>query len=182
MFARRLLRYGSCPRWTVHTVVPASAVNAAAGNARAILTLALAAFGLINVIGSLGVPWSSLVTTLLLGMSARAFVAVAQRFPRRRFAWLLSASVAAGLTIADAYDLISTASPTWAAAVVACIAILPLVVRGLTRQRQRRRTRPAYGSPLEPQPGVLEHRTARSTAALREADNATEPPRLDPAR
>ena len=106
MFARRLLPHYSRPRWTVHTAVPAGTINAAGANARAILTLALAGIGLINLIGGLGPPWSSLVTTLLLALAARAFFAAAQRSTDRRFAWLLSASIAAGLAIASIHNLI----------------------------------------------------------------------------
>lgn len=85
------------------------------------LTLALAAFGLISIIDSLGSLWSSLVTTLLLALSARVLFAVAQRSPDKRFAWLLSASVAAGLTIADTYATASSAlpqpgAPSWSSA------------------------------------------------------------------
>jgi hypothetical protein len=141
MLARRLLPHYSRPRWTVDTAVPAGTINASGANGRATLTLALAGFGLINVIGGLGVPWSALVTTLLLALSARAFFAAAQRFPDKRFAWLLSASVAVGLTIASSYNLIRT--PNARAAVAAtCIAIVLLVVRGLTGRRQRRWSQP----------------------------------------
>jgi hypothetical protein len=135
MFARRLLPHYPRPRWTVRTVVPAGTINAAGANARAILTLALAGFGLINAIGSLGAQWSSLVTTLLLALCARALLAAAQRSRDKRFAWLLSASVAAGLTIASISDLVSI-GPTRAAVVVTCIAVVLLVVRGLTRARR----------------------------------------------
>jgi hypothetical protein len=141
MFARRLLPHYSRPRWTVHTAVPTGTGNASGANGRATLTLALAGFGLINVIGSLGVPWSSLVTTLLLALSARAFFAAAQRFPDKRFAWLLSASVAVGLTTASIYNLSRTPIAR-AAVVVTCIASVLLVVRGVTVRRQRRWSQP----------------------------------------
>jgi hypothetical protein len=129
MFARRLLRHHSRPRWTVRTSAPATAFNAAAPNARATLTLTLAALGLIDVIDSLGVLWSSLVTTLLLALLALALFVAAQHSHDRRFDWLLSASVSTGLAIADFYNLIKTAPTASAAVLVTFMAILRLVVR-----------------------------------------------------
>ncbi len=49
-------------------------LNAHAANVRSTFTLILAALGLVNVIDSLGVPWSSLVTTLLLALFALAWI------------------------------------------------------------------------------------------------------------
>jgi len=133
MFAHKL-HHHSPPRWTVRTVVPGTTIDAATGNARALLTLALAALGLITVMGDLDVPWSSVSATLLLTLLARAFFVAAQRSDDRRFSWLLSASVAAGFAMATVYDLVSAAPATWAAVLVACMALL--VVRGLMRRRQ----------------------------------------------
>jgi ABC-type polysaccharide/polyol phosphate export permease len=100
-----------------------------ATNARVILTLTLAALGLTNGIDSLGVPWSSLVTTLLLALLALAFFVAAHHSHDKRFGWLLSTSVATGLAIADYYNLINTAPAAAAAVPVTFIAILLLVVR-----------------------------------------------------
>lgn len=134
MFAHKL-HHHSCPRWTVRTVVPETALDAATGNARALLTLALAALGLITVIGSLDVRWSSVSGTLLLVLLARAFFLAAQRSPDRRFSWLLSASVAAGFAMATVYDLVRSAPATCAAVLVACT--VSLVVRVLRRRQAR---------------------------------------------
>jgi hypothetical protein len=153
VFARRVhLRDHSHPRCAVH---------AAAGTARATLTLALAAFGLINIIDSLGAPWSSFGTTLLLVLSARVLFAAAQRSPDKRFAWLLSASVAAGLSIADTYNLITSTPPARAAVVAVCIASLLLIARGITRQR--RWSRPTHEAATH---GVLEHADVDRQAAV----------------
>jgi hypothetical protein len=155
VFERRVhLRHHSHPRCAVHV---------AAGTARATITLAFAAFGVINIIDSLGSLWSSLATTLLLALSARVLFAVAQRSPDKHFAWLLSASVAAGLTIADTYNLITSTPPAWAAVVVVCIASLLLIARGLTRQRQRRWSQPTHEAATH---GVLEHAGVDRQAAV----------------
>jgi hypothetical protein len=140
MLARKLHHHPRS-RWTVRTAVPGTALTAATDNARAILTLALAALGLINAIGSLDVPWSSLSATLLLALLARAFFFAAQHSHDKRFSWLLSASVATGFAIATVYNLISAAPTACAAVLVACMALL--VVRGLTRRRRPRWSRMA---------------------------------------
>jgi protein-S-isoprenylcysteine O-methyltransferase Ste14 len=132
---RQALHHHSRPRSTVRTTAPAAALNAAAANARATLTLTLAALGVINVIDSLGVPWSSLVTALLLALLALVFFVAAQHSHDKRFSWLLSASVATGLAIAGCYNLINVAPAASAAVLVPFIAILLLVVRCLTRNR-----------------------------------------------
>ena len=121
MFAPRLQRHRSRPRWTVRTVVPATA----AGTARTTFTLALAALGLVSAVGSFGMPWSSLSATLVLALLARACLIAARRSPDKRFSWLLSASVATGLAIADLCDLVNAA-----AVLLTGIAALLLAVRG----------------------------------------------------
>lgn len=102
--------------------------------------MTVAAFGLLNVIDSLGVPWGSLLATLVMALLALAFFAAAQHSSDKRMGWLLSASVAAGLTIADFYNLINAAAA--AAVLVTFIAVLLFVVRDATRLRPRRRRRP----------------------------------------
>ena len=99
-----------------------------------------AVLGLIDVIDSVDVRWSSVITTLLLALLTLAFVFAAQRCPDRRFSWLLSASVAAGLTIAEAYTLATTTPAACAAVVAVCIAVL--IVRDLTGRRQPAGRRP----------------------------------------
>ena len=108
-------------------------VNAAAANARTTVTLTLAALGLIDVIDDLGVPWSPLATTLLPTALAVGFFAAAQRSHHKRFAWLLSASTAAGLAIANFSTLINSALAVSFAALVTVIAIVLRLVRGITR-------------------------------------------------
>jgi hypothetical protein len=134
MSARRLYdrRRSQC---TVRT--PAAAINAAAANARTTLILALAGLGLIDVIDNLGVSWSSLATILLLAALATAFFVLAQHSHDKRFAWLLSAGTATGLAIANSYTLINTAPAGVTAVLITIIAILLLVVRGITRDCPR---------------------------------------------
>jgi hypothetical protein len=158
MFACRL--HHSRPRWAVRTAIPGATLNTATGNARTLLTLALAALGLINVIGSIDAPWSSLVATLLLALLTVAFFSAAQHSHDKRFRWLLSASVAAGLTIADVYNLINTAPAACAAAPVICIALL--VVRRLTRRPQPGCSQTTHEAPAE---DTLEQQIEQTTRA-----------------
>jgi hypothetical protein len=127
--ARRSSRYRCWGRSPTCSSSWASLRYSHAANARVIFTLTLAALGLYNCIDSLGLPWSSLVTTLLLALLALAFFVVAHHSHDKRFGWLLSASVATGLAIADYYNLINVAPAAAAAVLVTFIAISLLVVR-----------------------------------------------------
>ncbi len=132
----------------------------------------MAAIGLLNAIDSLGVPWDSLLTTLLMALLALAFFAAAQRSHDKRMGWLLSASVATGLTIAYFYTLINTAAAAAGAAAVliAFIAVLPFVVRDPTRlrPRHRRQRRPCNDPPRKP-PHPAHAVRSRKPAARRRA-------------
>lgn len=173
MFAPRLHR--SRPRWTVRTAVPGATLNTATGHARASLTLTLATLGLIRVIASVGVPWGSLVAPLLALLTLALFFA-AQHSHDKRFSWLLSASVAAGLTIADVYNLSKTAPTAYVAVLVICIALL--VVR-LTRRPQpdgSRTTHEALRRPLMAYWSSRPSKTARAEAALHDAPSVSRSP------
>jgi hypothetical protein len=102
---------------------------------RTILTLALAARGLIDVVDGLARPWDRLVVTLLLALLTLGFLAGARRSGDRRLSWLLSAAIAAGLSIAAFYDLMATAAPATCFMVLVTLALL--VARG-ARGRARR--------------------------------------------
>ena len=105
-----------------------------------ILTLLLVAAGVIGLTGGFGGAWRWVAQTLLLALLALAFLVAAQRSHDRRFAWLQSASVAAGLTIAAFYHLmLATATPALPVAGVATfVAITLFVLRSGTRQPLRR--------------------------------------------
>jgi hypothetical protein len=125
------LLHRSHPRSTAATGGAAAAIDVASANARAILTLILAALGLIDVIDKLGAPWSALLT--------RALFAAARHAHAKRVPWLLSASLSAGLAIAGLYNLVNRA-PAAAAAAVAFVATM-LLMRGAARRRPRGRRR-----------------------------------------
>jgi hypothetical protein len=110
-----------------------------ATSARAILTLALGAYGLVHVVEDLGSPWASIVQTLVLTVLALSFFVAAQRTHDHRAGWLLSGSVIAGLAIAAVYNAVdATATVALPAAGVLVGAVIALfVVRG-ARQRPRR--------------------------------------------
>jgi hypothetical protein len=155
MSVHRVLHHRSRPRWTVRTEDPKNALNAAAETVRTVFMLALVALGLIHAIATLGAPWSSLITTLLLVLLARVFFVVAQHSTNRRFAWLLSASIAAGLGIADFYNVVDTVRTSPDAVVITFIAFLLLVVRPRTRQAPSCRSRRSYKGPSEATHGLL---------------------------
>ena len=102
--------------------------------------LLLIAVGLIGITGGFGDAGRWLAQTLLLALLALAFLVAAHRSDDRRFAWLQSASVAAGLTIAAFYNLIlATATPAFPVAGVATfVAITLFVLRRGARQPLRR--------------------------------------------
>jgi len=106
--------------------VHATAPTAHGATARATLTLALGALGLIHVVDSLGFPWAWLAEALALALLAMCFFVAAQRADDKRVAWLLSGSVAAGLAIAAFYNFITAAVTTAlpAAGLVVFIAIV----------------------------------------------------------
>jgi hypothetical protein len=133
------LLHRSHPRSTAATGGAAAAIDVASANARAILTLILAALGLIDVIDKLGAPWSALITTLLQALLTRALFAAARHAHAKRVPWLLSASLSAGLAIAGLYNLVNRA-PAAAAAAVAFVATM-LLMRGAARRRPRGRRR-----------------------------------------
>jgi hypothetical protein len=172
MFAPRL---HSRPRWTVRTAAPGSTLSTATGHARASFTLTLATLGLIRVIASVDVPWGSLIAPLLALLTLALFFA-AQHSHERRFSWLLSASVAAGLTIADVYDLSKTAPTAYVAVLVIGIALL---VVHLTRRPQpgcSRTTREALPRPLMAYWSSRPSKTARAEAALHDAPSVSRSP------
>ena len=74
--------------------------------ARAAATLALSAYGLVDLVEDLGAPWAWLVQALALALLAAGFVVAARRSPDHRFAWLLSGAVAGGLAIATCVALV----------------------------------------------------------------------------
>jgi Flp pilus assembly protein TadB len=125
------------------------ATHSAAANVRAAITLSLAVFGLINVIDGLGDPWSALITTLLMTQLALAFLGAARHTHHKRFSWLLSASAAAGLAIAECYNLVNTAPVAWAVVVVTFIVVGLLVVRRRTHRRLHRFPRPVREVPAQ---------------------------------
>jgi hypothetical protein len=89
-----------------------------------IAMLALGIRGLVEVVDGLPLPWRQLVEALLLALLAVSFVAAAARSPARRFAWLLSASTAAGLAIAAGYRFASTAPLAMTAAIALLVLLL----------------------------------------------------------
>jgi hypothetical protein len=120
------------PRSTGRAPVPLSPLAAHATSARAGLTVALGAYGLVDVVEDLGAPWTWLVQTLVLALLALGFVVAAQRSPDHRPGWLLSGAVAVGLAITAFYKVIdAAATPALPlAGLLVCIAILVFVVRG----------------------------------------------------
>jgi hypothetical protein len=86
-----------------------SALVADVAGARAIITLTLAARGLIEIINAVVHPWPRLIETLLLAILALGFLAAATRSHDHRNGWLLSGAVAIGLAIAGLYDFVGAA-------------------------------------------------------------------------
>jgi hypothetical protein len=78
-----------------------------AASARAAVTLALGAYGLVHVVEGLGAPWAWLVQTLVLAPVALGLFVAAQRSHDHRLGWLLSGAVAAGLAITAFYNVLS---------------------------------------------------------------------------
>src|SRR4051794_17742610 len=64
-------------RWIAQAGVRVSALVGDVPGARAIITLALAVRGLIEIVDAIGRPWTSLVETLLLATLALGFFAAA---------------------------------------------------------------------------------------------------------
>jgi len=123
---------------TRHTAARWTVLDAHAASVPATLILALVAIGLIALDAFEG-AWRWLVEMLLLALLALAFFVAARRSDDQRFAWLLSASVAAGLAIAAFYNLIlATATPALPVAGVATfVAITLFLLRRGTRQPPR---------------------------------------------
>jgi hypothetical protein len=124
------------PRTTGRTPAPPAAH---ATGARATVTLALGAYGLIDVVEDLGSPWTGLVQTLVLAALALAFFIAAQRSHDHRVGWLLSGSAALGLAI-TAFSNVIDATATRVlplAGLLVCIAILPFVIPGAQQRPHR---------------------------------------------
>ena len=119
-------------------------------DARTAATLALAAYGLVQVVEDLGAPWAWLVQALVLALLARSCFVAAQRSHDHRAGWLLSGSVAAGLAIAAFYDLVDAAATPVppVAGLLVCIAILLVVVR--VRRQRPHREEPVSSTSREP--------------------------------
>jgi hypothetical protein len=98
-------RHRPRPRWTIHPATHGTALTAETASPRAILTLALAARGLIEIINALGHPWAQLLETVLLAALALGCFAAAQHSRQHRNGWLLSSAAATGLAIASCYRL-----------------------------------------------------------------------------
>jgi len=94
--------------------------------------LAFSIRGLVEVIDGLPLPWRQLIEVLLLALLALSFVAASTRSPARRFAWLVSASTAAGLAIAAGYRFASTAALAMTAA-IALVVLLLIAAYGCQR-------------------------------------------------
>jgi hypothetical protein len=108
-------------------------------SARATVTLALGAYGLLDAVERLGGPWAGMVQTLLLALLAVGFLVAAQHSADHRLGWLLSGAVAVGLAIAafsSAIDAAATPALPLAGAVV-CLAIAVIVARGIQQRLQR---------------------------------------------
>jgi hypothetical protein len=105
MLTPRFLNHRSRSRLIVGTGLLLTTLSPRAANARATLTLALAALGLVDVVDGLSVPWGSLIASALLALLAFGFFFAAKRSQDKRTGWLLSGSVATGLAIADSYNL-----------------------------------------------------------------------------
>jgi uncharacterized membrane protein HdeD (DUF308 family) len=73
------------------------------------VTLALGAYGVVEVVEDLGAPWTWLVQTLVLALLAAGFFVAAQRFHDHGVGWLLAGSVAVGLAITAFSNVIRTA-------------------------------------------------------------------------
>ena len=129
------------PRSTGRTPPRPALLAPLAENARTIALLALAAYGLVHVVGELGAPWAGLVQTLVLALIALGFFVAARRSDDHRFGWLLSSCVALGLAIAAFSTTIDGATPPALllplAGALACIALPPLVVRRVQRRSHR---------------------------------------------
>lgn len=110
-----------------------------AASARATVTLALGAYGLVDAVEGLGGPWAGMVQALLLALLAVGFFVAAQHSGHHRLGWLLSGAVAVGLAIAafsSAIDAAATPALPLAGAVV-CTAIVVFVTRGTQQRLQR---------------------------------------------
>jgi hypothetical protein len=101
-----------------------------AASARATVTLALGAYGLITVVEHLGAPWAWLVETLALTLLAVGFFVAARRSQDHRLGWLLSGAAAGGLAITAFSSLIDATPALPLAAVLVCIAIALFAARG----------------------------------------------------
>jgi hypothetical protein len=138
MLTPRFLYHRSRSRLIVGTALLLTALSPRASNARATLTLALAALGLIDVVDRVSVPWRSLIASAVLALLAFSFFFAAKHSQDNRTGWLLSGSVATGLAIADSYNLINAMPAAPAAGAFVSIAIILAVVRSATQQRPRR--------------------------------------------
>jgi hypothetical protein len=126
-------------RNNARTAFGVSALVADVAGARAIITLALAARGLIEIIDALSHPWARLMEALLLALLGLGFFAEASRSHDHRSGWLLSGAAALGLAIAGLDDFIGAAiRPAFpVTALVVCIVLLLVVARGAARRRHR---------------------------------------------
>jgi hypothetical protein len=106
-----------------------------AASARATVTLALGAYGLVDVVEDLGDPWAWLVQTLVLALLAMGFLVAAARSRDHRLGLLLSGCVAAGLAITAFSNVIDAAPALPLAGVLVCIAIPLFAARGAQRRR-----------------------------------------------
>jgi CHASE2 domain-containing sensor protein len=88
----------------------------------------------------LQLPWTRLVTMLVLALLATGSFVAAQRAQEQRVGWLLSGAIAMGLAISAFYSFVDAAvTPKIpAAGFVGSIAIVLFVVGGATQQRLRR--------------------------------------------
>jgi hypothetical protein len=135
----RTSQHRSWRRWIAQTEFQVSAAVTDVPGARAVITLALAARGLIEIIHALGHPWASLVETLLLAILALGFFAAAPRSHKHRSGWLLSGAIATGLAIARLDDFIGAAiTPTFpVTCLVVCIVLLLFAADRPARHRPR---------------------------------------------
>jgi hypothetical protein len=135
----RTAQYVARPRRTASPSAAWAGGRTSSSTIRLIAMVALGIRGLIEVVESLPLPWAQLVVTLVLALEALAFVAMAARSRARRFAWLLSASAAAGLAIAAGYRFASTGP----LAVIVLLALSLIAAYGARRAlrviRSRRR-------------------------------------------
>jgi FtsH-binding integral membrane protein len=140
MLTPSLRHHPSRRRWTADAAATATGLNAHAAGARATLTLGLSAWGLIDVVDSLGRAERWLVQASLLALLALAFFIAARRSPAMRFAWLLSGSVATGLAVAASYNLVQVAvTPAIPAVGAVMFAAIALLVVHTDRRRSHPR-------------------------------------------